>query len=134
MLDGIRIARFTASPDTFLMGSTATGLIPDTYTERPVVGEIVKVQIDGAASATGSILVFASGVVTEQVYKKLGGLNGDVTAYPRVGIVDNNGTAIDGRSGNMWALQEVNQKLYVNGEGIGSPGSVGLTVWYRNPR
>ena len=135
--DGIRDITFAQSGANATSGDfmypNANGIV-DVYTRFPIVGQIVKVGFDNAASANGSVILTTSGAITETILNNNGGFNADLVVYPRNQITDNQGGTIGDSSGNVWTDFDINTHVHIVGSGLGSPGSLSAKVYYRNPQ
>jgi hypothetical protein len=107
--------------------STAAGNV-SAYSDHPINGVIQKVVFNYVDyTNTGSLWIFASGLVTDQIlYKK--GVGADIVAYPMVYAVDN-----DNATGSPQAFVQpvINAPLWVVASGVGDSKTVsGLSIQY----
>lgn len=112
--------------------SNADGIISPKYGGERIDGRICKIWYDQKNVANnGSIWMCVSGT-DEKIWSK-NDADADVTAYPRVQIVDNTSTEQDATSGNNIWTERVTRgmPLYIAGSGCGNAKTVNkIRVWY----
>mgnify|MGYP003133304419 CR=1 FL=1 len=116
---------------TFSVGSLTTdaaGQI-NVYSDYPLNGTIKKIGFEaGNYTATGSIFISISGVVSEPVWEKINNVNADSIAYPIIYTEDKTGTT---GSPDAYTSRVINSTIRIQSSGCGSGKSgLGLSVYY----